>query len=389
MAAALEELDAIRAVKFLEILIDSGEESQDPLKLAALLRRLGACYSRAGLRDHAVIPLRAALKIYRSSPADPGLPVVLLDLGNALRTSTPAEAEELYREVAGLHEAQMKLVSAAPAWVNLGILCSEQGRFEEALDFYRKALNIREKTPNTPPSRIAMVLNNMAGVYRRMKHFDEAHAAIDRAIRIMKPDDPLIASFLGTRGEILLDEGQAERSLEWIGKAISTREKQSSPDREALAKNYGLKIEVLEKLGWNEEAEQTRSKLVELRAFMQSAPKSEAGSSGAPELTEGAVFVELPFGKLMMTPKLREQIGDLGRALSAKVREGLYGRFSSAVTVPEQVTLIFYGSNAELLYKVIEPVLAAEKLCAGARVLIQQNGTVREQMVSVPRSFVN
>ncbi len=389
MAAALEELDAIRAVKFLEILIDSGEESRDPLKLAALLRRLGNCYSRAGLRDHAVIPLRAAVKIYRSSPADPGLPVVLLNLGNALRTSVPAEAEALYRESAGLYEAQMNLVSAAPAWVNLGILCSEQGRYDEALELYRKVLNLREKTPNTPPARIAGVLNNMAGVYREMKRFDEAHAAIDRAIRLIKPEEPTIPSYYETRGHILLDEGHAERSLEWIGKAISIREKQSSPDRDALVKNYEVEIEALEKLGRHEEAEQTRNKLAELRAFMQSAPKSEAGLSGAPELTEGAVFVELPFGKLSMTPKLREQIADLARALSAKVREGLYGRFSSSVTIPEQVTLIFYGSNAELLYKVIEPVLAAEKICAGARVLIQQNGTVREQMVSVPRSFVN
>lgn len=389
MAAALEELDAIRAVKFLEILINSEEESKDPLKLAALLRRLGTCYSRAGLHDHAVIPLRAATKIYRSSPADPGLPVVLLNLGNALRTSAPEEAEALYREVAGLYEAQMNVVSAAPAWVNLGILCSEQGRYGEALEIYQKTLNIREKTPNTPPARIATVLNNMAGVYRKMKRFDEAHAAIDRAIRIMKPNDPLIASFLGTRGEILLDEGHAERSLEWIGKAILTREKQSSPDRDALTKNYEVQIEALEKLGRNKEAKQTRGKVAELRAFMESAAKSEAGSLSVPDLKEGAVFVELPFGRLKMTPILREQVSDLALALASRVREGAYGRFSSSVTIPEQITLIFYSSDPELLYKVIEPVLAPEAICAGARVLIQQNGVVREQVVSVPRSFVN
>jgi len=389
MAAALEELDAVRAVKFLELLIDSGADSQDLLKLASLLRRMGMCYNRAGLHDHAVIPLRAAVKIYRSSPAEPSFPAVLLDLGNALRKSAPMEAEVLYREAAGLHETQMKLASAASSWVNLGVLCSEQGRFEEALELYRKALSIREKTPNTPASRIASVLNNTAGVYRRMQRFDEAHAAIDRAIRLIKPDEPAMPSYYGTRGEILLDEGQAERSLEWIGKAISMREKQTSPDREALTKNYEKEIEALQKLGRNEEAEQSRIKLTELRAAIESTPKTETGSSASSGIIEGAVYVELPFGTSKMTPKLREQISDLVGALSAKIREGLYGRFSGTVTVPEHVTLIFYGSNAELLFAVIEPILTAEKVCAGTRVLIQQNGVVREQMVSTPRMSVN
>jgi tetratricopeptide (TPR) repeat protein len=283
----------------------------------------------------------------------------------------------------------MKLASAASSWVNLGVLCSEQGRFEEALELYRKALSIREKTPNTPASRIASVLNNTAGVYRRMQRFDEAHAAIDRAIRLIKPDEPAMPSYYGTRGEILLDEGQAERSLEWIGKAISMREKQTSPDREALTKNYEKEIEALQKLGRNEEAEQSRIKLTELRSAIESTPKTETGSSASSGIIEGAVYVELPFGTSKMTPKLREQISDLVGALSAKIREGLYGRFSGTVTVPEHVTLIFYGSNAELLFAVIEPILTAEKVCAGTRVLIQQNGVVREQMVSTPCMSVN
>jgi hypothetical protein len=59
------------------------------------------------------------------------------------------------------------------------------------------------------------------------------------------------------------------------------------------------------------------------------------------------------------------------------------------VTVPEHATLIFYGSNADLLFMLLEPILTTEKICAGARVLIQQNGVVREQMVSTPRMSVN
>jgi hypothetical protein len=55
----------------------------------------------------------------------------------------------------------------------------------------------------------------------------------------------------------------------------------------------------------------------------------------------------------------------------------------------EQVTLISATAYAELQWKAIELDLSAEKICSFARVLIQQNGVVREQMVSMPRSYVN
>jgi len=90
-----------------------------------------------------------------------------------------------------------------------------------------------------------------------------------------------------------------------------------------------------------------------------------------------------------MTSALREGISAAVNALSAKVREEKLGRFDSRVTVPEHTTLIFYGSNAELLYTTIHPILIAERVCAGARVVIQQNGATREHMVSAPRTSIN
>src|SRR5260370_42702376 len=96
--------------------------------MAHMLARVGECYNRIGLKDHAAIPLRAAVKIFRRHPEDPRLSAALITLGNALRKSTPAEAATCYREVADSHLTRGQILSATPTWGNIGLLCSEQGR---------------------------------------------------------------------------------------------------------------------------------------------------------------------------------------------------------------------------------------------------------------------
>lgn len=60
------------------------------------------------------------------------------------------------------------------AWVSLGVLYAEQGRNSEALGYYEKALEVREKSPGTSPIRVAMLLNNIANCQRRSRDFGQA-----------------------------------------------------------------------------------------------------------------------------------------------------------------------------------------------------------------------
>ena len=143
MGTALMDLQEFRrAVPFLESSAQCVSDRGDSLGVAALLSRAGQCYCRAGLHDHGAIPLRAAVKIFRDHPGDPRMPDALLNLGNALRKSSPAEAERFYKEAAAWYEAKLQFESAAPAWINLGILCSEQGRHAEARTLFERLLGI-------------------------------------------------------------------------------------------------------------------------------------------------------------------------------------------------------------------------------------------------------
>ena len=65
-----------RALPFWEQAIGLAGEETDSTMMAEMLHTMGDCYCRIGLRDHATVPLRTALKIYRASPENPRLAAV-------------------------------------------------------------------------------------------------------------------------------------------------------------------------------------------------------------------------------------------------------------------------------------------------------------------------
>jgi tetratricopeptide (TPR) repeat protein len=126
MAEVLMELGEYRrAISFCERSLQLAVDWKSPFLLVEVLWRAGKCYAKNGLRDHAAVPLGEVVKILRTQPDDPRLPAAVIDLGNALRKSSPAEAEKCYQEAARWHVSRAQFESATPAWVNLGVLYSE------------------------------------------------------------------------------------------------------------------------------------------------------------------------------------------------------------------------------------------------------------------------
>ena len=208
-----------RSIPVWEQAIAQAGDDTEPQRIAGMLHKMGEAYVKIGALEQAAVPLRCALKIYRNLSGDPRLSTILLTLGNALRKIEPAEAEACYRETAQLHEAAMKPQSATAAWANLGLLCSEQGRFDEALTFQQKVLRVREQNANTLRTSLASILNNIANTYRRMRGFKEAHESIDRAIKYLSANDTMLASAYGTRADIFEDAGDDKHAAEWHRKA--------------------------------------------------------------------------------------------------------------------------------------------------------------------------
>jgi tetratricopeptide (TPR) repeat protein len=255
LADALLDLGEYRrAIPFYEAAAQRISNSGDSLNTAALLSRAGRCYMRAGLHAQAAVQLRASLDLFRQHSAYPHIPEVLINLGNALRKTAPAEAEAVYTEAATWYESRLQLESAAPAWVNLGILCSENNRHDEALAWYRKALAVREPSPRATPLNLASLYNNIANCYRRMGNIGEAHKQITRAIDILESaapqglQDRLVASAYHSRALIFGAEGRDLEALEWFRKADAYRQNLPNPSLEETATDLTELIAVLDRL---------------------------------------------------------------------------------------------------------------------------------------------
>jgi tetratricopeptide (TPR) repeat protein len=388
MARVLTQLrEYRRAIPFCERAIQHELGANDPTAIAGVLARTAQCYGLMGLMDHSAIPARAALKILLDYPGDPRLPDVLVTLANAVRKTDPVEAESLYREAVELHEAKAHHESATLVWNNLGSLCAEHGRHAEALAYYEKALAVREKTPSTPLARIGTLLNNIANCHRRMGNYARAHELLDRAIQLLKLESqagvPGLASAYGSRGLVLRDEGRDAEAVELFARSFAERMKMPSPNLELMKEILQEEILALQRLGREHDARAAKGRLAQVDAQKNEIPNVDVDLSRHVSQAKGSVLVELAFGShpgnrygAKDTAKLVVQLADAVRARSA-------GFCAGTVIIPESMTLMFYGENAESLYRSMELILANERICERATVTIRQGKDVREVFVPV------
>jgi tetratricopeptide (TPR) repeat protein len=369
-----------RAIPYYELCAQLVSDNGDAINTAALLNRSGQCYCRAGLHDQGAIPLRAAIRIFRRHPGDPRMPDALLNLGNALRKKLPAEAEPAYKEAAEWYESRLQLEAAAPAWVNLGILCSENGRHQEALEWYGKALEVRQRSPRTPPVRLASVLNNIANCHRRIGNHTEAHANIGRAIQILEssaPQDQLLPSAYHSRALIFVAEGADTEALTWFLKADAARQKLPSPSLEDTAVDLTELIAVRDRLGDTSGASTARERLAAVRAAQQSSSAAHVDLSGLTGESPGAVLIEID-QPTARSQDHANQVAAIGRRLDDEAKSSGTGFLGGSVTIPEAATLMLYGPDAEALFQTLEPTLRSEPLCRTARVTLRQGTQLRE-----------
>jgi tetratricopeptide (TPR) repeat protein len=140
-----------------------------------------------------------------------------------------------YRSFVGMWtDVVAKAPGNAKAWKNLGLGLAEEGRFEESIVTFQKAIFLGETSSVTPAGWLAGVECNLGASLMSMGRLDEAAAAFDKAIHLNGED--CLAHV--NRGIIALRLGDVDAARTCFEKAIDLR-----PEYAPAYVNLGIVVE--------------------------------------------------------------------------------------------------------------------------------------------------
>ena len=122
-----------------------------------------------------------------------------------------------------------------------GVYCT-QGNYEKALEYYEKALAIREKVLGKEHSSTATTYNNMAGVYEDQGNYEKALEYNEKALvikeKVLGKENPSTAITYGNMAVVYEDQGNYEKALEYNEKALVISEKVLGKEHPSTATMY-------------------------------------------------------------------------------------------------------------------------------------------------------
>ena len=165
---------------------------------------------------------------------DPTLLIELYQRLEDFEADNPRDAfnlVHLLEEVSGLLEgAEREKAESLLANLshNFTLLYQQLGRFEEAEEFYKKALEIFEKISGKDHPLTAATYNNLALLYQQLGRFNEAEAFFKKALEIREDklgkDHPLTAAIYHYLAGLYLHMGRFEEAEKFLKKALEIRE---------------------------------------------------------------------------------------------------------------------------------------------------------------------
>jgi tetratricopeptide (TPR) repeat protein len=129
----------------------------------------GSVYFQRGYMEQAAASFRIALR------DDPASAEAAYGLGSVyLDQQKTAEAQESFERALKLRAAYPDTL--ANSWNNLGLLAAREGRNDEAIGYFQKALQL------SPDHSIALI--NLGSAFRQMKRWDDARKIYEHALAV-------------------------------------------------------------------------------------------------------------------------------------------------------------------------------------------------------------
>jgi tetratricopeptide (TPR) repeat protein len=151
----------------------------------------------------------------------------------------------------------------------LGWIKMDQGKHTDAITYYEKSLEIRQKTlPANYPS-LATSYNNIGEVYRNMGEYSKALSSHEKALEIyqktLPANHPLLATSYNNIGFVYNNMGEYSKALSYYEKALEIRQKTLPANHPHLATSYNNIGLVYDNMGEYSKALSSYEKALEIR----------------------------------------------------------------------------------------------------------------------------
>lgn len=251
----LLKIDADGCLVGTEIFADISEYSQFPEEREVLFMPgnifaiLNVCRENEHWVIHLVLrgqysgPLQ---KLIRQLKEDIGDENNLCSLGRFLTTSCKwTAAERCFRTY--LEKLPSDSFQVATCYHGLGVLSIEQGRYDEALESYEKAVKLLKQTPPFIHRSSCRIQLNIGTIYVNKKDWEQALEHYQIAYNMYKQFDREesedIAHCLDCIGNVYMEQAKHNEALDVHRQALAMKEKfliESHPDLAACHQNIGI-----------------------------------------------------------------------------------------------------------------------------------------------------
>ncbi|CAF3114770.1 unnamed protein product [Rotaria socialis] len=133
--------------------------------------------------------------------------------------------------------------SLAPTNSNIGLVYDNLGEYSKALEFYEKSLEIREISLPLNHPDLAISYANIGSVYSNMGEYSKALEFYEKSLKIMEislpPNHPDLAISYNNIGNVYNGMDEYSKALEFYKKSIKIYEISLLPNHPNLAATYG------------------------------------------------------------------------------------------------------------------------------------------------------
>ena len=219
--------------------IEQQRGTKDPI-LATLYDRMGQIYKRRIERGEAqdykteqelaIKYFRKAAELQKELKLEIGLASTLNNLGLLYSNQGRyQEAESLYRGALSLGQRWLgdEHLDVATSLNNLAALCNNQGRYQEAESLLVQALELKQRWLGDEHPDVASSLNNLAALYNNQGRYQEAESlyrgALSLGQRLLGDEHPDVASSLNNLAVLYNNQGRYQEAESLLVQALELR----------------------------------------------------------------------------------------------------------------------------------------------------------------------